>query len=192
MILTLGGTSGSSATAYRSSTPSHLQQQRGGINLTSLSVQKVQPFCLEKMLLIKWSSFWNSCYKIWLILAGGGYYYNNSYYRTGRSKSAHGGTRTKQVRKTVTGINFTNVLRASIACAHSKSAKRHWWLDCLSALLGSVSAYKTLVKLTLVDNHIIFFLANKEFFRFFAAKLCHFIKNDFFLYVTNTEAEQQK
>jgi len=37
-----------------------------------------------------------------------------------------------------------------------------------------------------------FFFVNKEFFCFLHAKLGHFIINDFFLYVTNTQTKQQK
>ncbi len=36
------------------------------------------------------------------------------------------------------GVNFTYVLRAAFARADSKRAKRHWPLDCLFVLWGSV------------------------------------------------------
>jgi len=36
------------------------------------------------------------------------------------------------------------------------------------------------------------FFANEEFLPFFADKLDHFIINDFFLYVTNTKAQQPR
>jgi len=32
-----------------------------------------------------------------------------------------------------------NILKAAITRVDPKSAKRHWWLDCLYALLGSTS-----------------------------------------------------
>ncbi len=32
--------------------------------------------------------------------------------------------------------DFTNVLQAAFAHAGPKSAKRHWWLDCLFCALG--------------------------------------------------------
>jgi len=35
------------------------------------------------------------------------------------------------------GVDFTNVLRASYVSKDPKSAKIHWWLDCLLLLLGS-------------------------------------------------------
>jgi len=41
---------------------------------------------------------------------------------------------------------------------------------------------------SVVDRIKPFFFANEEFYRFFAAKLCHFIINKFFLYVANTQA----
>ncbi len=43
------------------------------------------------------------------------------------------------------GIKFTNVLWAAFACKDHKSAKKHWWLDCLFALLGC-SCIKALSK----------------------------------------------
>ncbi len=182
MILTLGGTSGSSATAYRSSTPSHLQQQRGGIiNLTSLSVQKVQPFCLKKMLLIKWSNFWSSCYKIWLILGGGGYYYNNSYYRTGRSKSAHGGTRTKQVRKKTDHRgqfyqHFTCTIKQLLHAQILKAQKDTD--DFMSFCTFGIFMYKSFLKIVgEVDpcgQAYKKFLAHKERFRFFCQAMAFY------------------
>ncbi len=35
------------------------------------------------------------------------------------------------------GVNFIIILRSAFAHADPKSVKRHWWLDCLIALLGS-------------------------------------------------------
>ncbi len=49
------------------------------------------------------------------------------------------------------GVNFTNILLAAFLCADPKSAKRHWWPNCLFALLGSAqskAACKTLIKFT--------------------------------------------
>ncbi len=43
------------------------------------------------------------------------------------------------------GVDFTKVLHTSFVQTHPKSTKRHWWLDCLFALLGSVSV-KLLIK----------------------------------------------
>jgi len=45
-------------------------------------------------------------------------------------------------------VNFTNVLQAAFRFADPKSEKRHWWLDCLFALLEK-AARKMLVKSTL-------------------------------------------
>jgi len=39
--------------------------------------------------------------------------------------------------KLTPGVNYTNIFRAAFACADPKRAKRHWWLDCHYALLGS-------------------------------------------------------
>jgi len=36
------------------------------------------------------------------------------------------------------GVNFTNILQAAFTRADSKSAKIHWWLDCLFTLLWTV------------------------------------------------------
>jgi len=33
--------------------------------------------------------------------------------------------------KLMTCVNFTNISQAAFACPNPKSAKRHWWLDCL-------------------------------------------------------------
>jgi len=38
---------------------------------------------------------------------------------------------------TGTGVDFINILHTAFTCADPKSAKRHWWLDCIFALLGS-------------------------------------------------------
>ncbi len=35
------------------------------------------------------------------------------------------------------GVDFTNILSSAYVCPDFKSTKRHWWLDCLFALLGS-------------------------------------------------------
>ncbi len=39
--------------------------------------------------------------------------------------------------KSTPGADFTNILQAAFMHGDPKSAKRHWWLDCLFALLGS-------------------------------------------------------
>jgi hypothetical protein len=39
--------------------------------------------------------------------------------------------------KLTPGVDFTNVLGAAFTKEDPINAKRHWWLDCLFALLGS-------------------------------------------------------
>ncbi len=54
------------------------------------------------------------------------------------------------------GVNFTDISWATFIHKDPKSAKRHWWFDCLYALLGSLlvkAAYKTLVKLIPVQHN---------------------------------------
>jgi len=44
----------------------------------------------------------------------------------------------RMLMKLTPGVNFTNILRAAFALKDPKSTKRHWWLDCHFALLGSL------------------------------------------------------
>jgi len=40
--------------------------------------------------------------------------------------------------KCLLGVDFNNILWAALPHSDPKSTKRHWWLECLFALLGSV------------------------------------------------------
>jgi len=87
------------------------------------------------------------------------------------------------------GVNFTNVLEPAFTRTDLKSTKRRPSDQCLFELLGSASARKMLMKLTPVADPIkLFFFPNKEFLRFFAAKLGHFIIISFCSMYQNTQS----